>query len=592
MLVKQGHEVDELDCIVVGFLDDPSPERQILMSGYGQTTLALIDRTISFRGRRYDVNGVLSAAIAEATGEPFLFHVARTPSLPVLYLTSFLRRKSLTVDFVNFVDADPDRLVKLLRRRPRSVALTTTFYGSPEKLTNLVRLVRGVSPETKTIVGGPYLHRLWSTESSRERLDGTLHQIAADVYIVDSQGELTLSRVCTALREGSPLREIANVIFRDGNVYQRATRPPQDVGRSRGATPPSKPVGIHAIAHGCDGLWREIEHNELDDDHVDWQMFDSEFIAPIVQTRTARSCAFRCAFCSYPSAAGPLELRSLSSIENELNCLKELGVQYIVFNDDTFNVPPGRFKDICRLMARPKYGFKWFSFFRAGNSDDEMFRLMQKSGCTGVFLGIESGDPTVLKNMCKGAKVEQYLYAMRALRQHQITMFASFIVGFPGETEASLRTTACFIDEARPDYLELEPFFYDPAAPVAQEAKKFELNGSALHWTHATMTSYQAVYYRRWLLRRLMASGHTWCDVTSFSIWGYAYMLSLGFSREQTDRILSLLSRMNLEGQYDLCPRYSKDYEQQLAGIIREASPNLHFRSPVACQNQADLTRI
>ncbi len=585
MTVVQNHEADRIDCVVVGFADDPAPEYQVPMPCYGPAWPPLLDRTISFRGRRYDVNGVLSAAIAEATGEPFAFHVARTPSLPVLQLASFLRQRSLLVDYVNFVDARADRLLELLRRKPRSVALTTTYYGTCEKPANLVRLVKTWSPETKTIVGGPYIHRLWSTESSRPCLDRTLFQIGADVYIVDSQGESTLSLVCAALRDSVPLQGIANVIFRDGGIYRRSVRPPSAAigNRDGGEGRAGPPEGIYGTTGGCDDLWRVIEHNSLEDHPIDWRVFLGDFPTPMVQTRTARSCAFRCAFCSYPSAAGPLEFRSLRSIENELERLHELGVRYIVFNDDTFNVPVARFKDICRLLAKPKYGIQWFSFFRAGNSDDEMFALMEQSGCTGVLLGIESGAQEILNNMNKGARVDQYLYAMRELRRRQMTTFASFIIGFPGETEATLKATADFIDEARPDYFELEPFFCDPAAPVARQAGKFGLTGSGLSWTHATMTSGQAVGCQRRLRSQLMAAGHKWCDVTGFSIWGYAYMLSLGFSRDETDRILALLSRMNLEGQGCLCPAYSRSYEDEVVRIIREASPSLDLGKAAAC---------
>jgi len=39
------------------------------------------------------------------------------------------------------------------------------------------------------------------------------------------------------------------------------------------------------------------------------------------------------------------------------------------------------------------YGFNWFSYFRCSNSDEEAIDLMARSGCKGVFLGIESGSP-------------------------------------------------------------------------------------------------------------------------------------------------------------------------------------------------------
>ncbi len=79
-----------------------------------------------------------------------------------------------------------------------------------------------------------------------------------------------------------------------------------------------------------------------------------------------------------------------------------------MFIDDTFNVPLPRFKDLGRLMIQEQYNFNWFSYFRCSNSDEEAFDLMAKSGCKGVFLGIESGSPSILKNMNKAATIERY----------------------------------------------------------------------------------------------------------------------------------------------------------------------------------------
>ena len=89
-------------------------------------------------------------------------------------------------------------------------------------------------------------------------------------------------------------------------------------------------------------------------------------------------------------------------------------IQNVVFIDDTFNVPLPRFKDICRLMIRKNYRFNWFSYFRCSNSDEEAIDLMARSGCKGVFLGIESGSPHILQAMNKAATIEKYADGIEA----------------------------------------------------------------------------------------------------------------------------------------------------------------------------------
>ena len=97
-------------------------------------------------------------------------------------------------------------------------------------------------------------------------------------------------------------------------------------------------------------------------------------------------------------------------VEKELQQIQERSnVRNLVFIDDTFNVPADRFKEILRMMIRNQFTFRWYSYLRCNIMDEELCDLMARSNCGGVFLGIESGDPDVLKIMKKVATPEQYL---------------------------------------------------------------------------------------------------------------------------------------------------------------------------------------
>ena len=98
------------------------------------------------------------------------------------------------------------------------------------------------------------------------------------------------------------------------------------------------------------------------DAYIRWNHLpQTDHLYHTVHTRTARSCAFNCAFCEYPVNQGPLTLAPLDAIRRELDELTELGiVRSLVFTDDTFNVPRKRFQEIVRLLTR--YDFEWYSF--------------------------------------------------------------------------------------------------------------------------------------------------------------------------------------------------------------------------------------
>jgi p-methyltransferase len=317
---------------------------------------------------------------------------------------------------------------------------------------------------------------------------------------------LTLYRLVEALKNGDDLRRVPNLIyFEDGRAVRTTVLP---------------------------------ENNSLDEDHINWLAFPDEDLGVTLQTRTARSCAFKCSFCNYPTRAGALSLTGLEQIEHELDTMLELGnVQNVIFIDDTFNVPFPRFKDICRMMIRKKYPFNWFSYFRCSNSDEEAIELMAESGCAGVFLGIESGSPTILKNMNKAATIEKYVKGIEWLRQYGILTFGSFIVGFPGETDETVQETIDFLNETKPDFFRAQLWYCEPGTPIQLQREQFGINGEGFVWSHNMMDSAEAMDHIDRMC--LTVKDSIWLPQWSFDFWSIPYLLGKGLTLEQFKHLMA-----------------------------------------------------
>jgi radical SAM superfamily enzyme YgiQ (UPF0313 family) len=63
-----------------------------------------------------------------------------------------------------------------------------------------------------------------------------------------------------------------------------------------------------------------------------------------------------------------------------------------------------------------------------------------------VFIGAESGDNTILRNINKGNTVEQTYKAIENLSKLDIKCTVSFVLGLPGETFTSLDNTLAFAE--------------------------------------------------------------------------------------------------------------------------------------------------
>jgi p-methyltransferase len=418
------------------------------------------------------------------------------PNLAAAYLTNYLRTKGFAAEYVNLFQQEKQHLTDYLEQDPLCVAITTTFYVINLPVTEMVEFIRSINPRVKIVVGGPLISN-HVRNLKGDNLKMALQDIGADYYVVDSQGEATLAQLTGCLKAGADIEQVANLIyFSHGELRETPIIP---------------------------------ERNSLEENYINWETFRDKDLGHTIQLRTARSCAFSCSFCNYPTRAGKLTLADLGTVEKELDSIRGLGsVENVVFIDDTFNVPLPRFKELCRLMIRKKYNFNWFSYFRCSNSDLEAFDLMAESGCKGVFLGIESGSPTILKNMNKAATVEKYVDGISHLRARKILTFGSFIVGFPGETDETIEETIAFIRNTRPDYYRAQNWYCEPGTPIERQRDKYGIVGEGFEWKHNTMTNLEALDH----IDRMFLTIHEslWLPQWSFDFWFIPYFMGMGIS--------------------------------------------------------------
>jgi radical SAM PhpK family P-methyltransferase len=528
-----------LDCIVVGYNDIDFAQQlkaQKLGEKYSGGYRSSKINSLIYRGERITYTNLLNQVMAQATGVNPDLNVFKLPNLAVCYLKSYLSRRGLNIDIVNFFNSEKDRFADLLKDSPKAVALTTTFYVDDEPIIELVDFIRQHCPETKIIVGGPHVFNL-HTHYDAATQAFLWKKLGADIYIYDPQGEATLNRVLHHLRDTpeKSLDSIPNLIYRS----------------SRGTFEKSG---------------KEVENNELDENILDWSFFDQDFIVPTVSMRTARSCAFKCSFCSYPFLAGELTLTGLEAVEREMHYLKDHGVKNIIFIDDTFNIPLPRFKDLCRMMIKNDFGFNWYSMYRCSNSDDEAFELLAESGCKGVFLGIESGSNTILKNMNKAAKKERYMDGIRKLQKNNVTTLASFIVGFPGETDETVQETIDFIEQTSPTFYRAQLYYHDVKVPIHKQAKEYELTGAGYSWKHKTMDWQKAADWIELMYRDIKNSSVF--PLHGFDLESIAYLVGEGLELDQIRGFASIAQEMLVDSLYD-SPGDMTEHERRLVDLFQ-----------------------
>lgn len=452
-----------IDCLIIGHNESNSKKYFNKISNISEKSGAFRDLNLSFiqiNNEPYHMSQAfnLLCANSEVIGnkiEPF--NMLETFSPAIAYLGTYLKKHGFSFDFINSYQDEKERLIGLLEDNDiLSVAITTTLYLSIFPLLEVIELIKKYNKKCKIIVGGPFIYNQYvSLEEDNFRY--LFESTGADIFIISSQGESTLVKTLNLIKNKGTLSVINNIYYKDEKQYASTIL--------------------------------EKESNDLSDNMVDWDLFENR-LARVVNVRTAISCSFSCAFCRYPSHAGKFQPATNEAIMYELDKLNEIkSVKSIYFIDDTFNFPVKRFKDILKLIIKRKYTFKWHSYFRCQFADSEMVELMKESGCEGVYLGLESGNNEILKNMRKNATVEQYLEGISLLNKSGIITFGSFIIGFPGETLKTVDDTIRLIKNSGIDFFRAHTFYYESVAPLKYEREKYNIKGDGYEWEHITMNS-------------------------------------------------------------------------------------------------------
>jgi anaerobic magnesium-protoporphyrin IX monomethyl ester cyclase len=180
---------------------------------------------------------------------------------------------------------------------------------------------------------------------------------------------------------------------------------------------------------------------------------------------TSRGCPYRCSYCSQ---IGPRRWRgrTVDSVVAEWRWLvQEQGAAEIGVLDDSFNIDRQRVLDICaRLVTEGLNKVPWIMIngIRANIADEEVLGAMKGAGCIRAAFGVESGNQEILNSVVdKHLTLDQVRAAFQAARAVGMETIGFFIIGMPGETEATMDDTirfACELDPVVANFSIATPF--------------------------------------------------------------------------------------------------------------------------------------
>ena len=230
--------------------------------------------------------------------------------------------------------------------------------------------------------------------------------------------------------------------------------------------------------------------------------------------KISEGCNNRCTFCIIPRLRGDLVSRPAADVLREAERLVKAGVkELLVISQDTsaYGVDlryaesdwngrqvSAKFLDLARALGELGVWVRLHYVYPYPHVDGVIPLMAEGKVLPYLDIPFQHASPDVLKRMKRPAAQEKTLDRIQAWRAicPELTIRSTFIVGFPGETDADFELLLDWLDEAQLDRVGC--FRYEPvkgavandlAAPVPDDVKE-------TRW-HRFMARQQAVSVRR-----------------------------------------------------------------------------------------------
>lgn len=172
-----------------------------------------------------------------------------------------------------------------------------------------------------------------------------------------------------------------------------------------------------------------------------------------------RGCPYECTYCAnhtfkelYKGLGTFVRYRSIDNIIGEIkSVVQRHQAQVVNFYDDTFTLNKKQVSEFCAKYKK-EIGLPFSINGRIDNITRDMCAELRSAGCSSIFIGLESGDPSIRQNILKkNITNESIIEGCRLLKEYGIPFGTYNMIGIPGEKMQDIRKTIALNRKIRPD---------------------------------------------------------------------------------------------------------------------------------------------
>jgi radical SAM superfamily enzyme YgiQ (UPF0313 family) len=289
-----------------------------------------------------------------------------------------------------------------------------------------------------------------------------------------------------------------------------------------------------------------------------------------VPVMTTRGCPYSCEFCCVSDLYGK-KIRH-APVANVVRDIEESENKFFIFLDDNIIGEPRYAKELFKAITplRIKWGGQAsISFVH----DAELMELAARSGCTALFMGIESVSTVQMKKLRKSIKkIDQLAEAIRRIKGLGIHLHASFVFGFDDDTPSIFPKTLEFLQKNR---ISSASFNILTPYPGTAVYRRFKDEGRLLtsnwkYYDHSTV-----VFNPRNMTPYELQAGEIWVKKEFSKFSSIVKYLPWNLSHPLLYFAVNLGTRHNVKTDLDRLPELSSELFETKTEEIPRMQPTL-----------------
>lgn len=337
----------------------------------------------------------------------------RMPSLPLglISIASYLKAHNQEIKIVERLVENDNNIERTIAEfKPDIIGISTMSFLAGIEAIELTKIAHKHN-----------IPVVWGGQAATAMPELVFFEADPD-YIILGEGEITWLELVKTLENGGDVSTVAGLVFKkNGELFYTNQRALADISK-----------------------FPDIDWSLLKVENYFSSFFNCDRMLYI---HASKGCPAQCTFCSnHVFHQSKNRCRNIDQIIRDIEYLYFQGANGIYFSDELW-IPNKKQRILfCNKIIEKSFDLVWGCQMRLGVLDEEDINLMYKAGCRWILFGIESGNQERIDKIKKKIDLTQAQETIRMCESIGITVQASFIIGFPDETEKELKQTIAFAE--------------------------------------------------------------------------------------------------------------------------------------------------